>query len=193
MIAMATEINVKTTLRQRAVLEMKEFAILTVYLYVTFGTLILMKAAVLHTHGIHYAVWNTAIVKSLLIAKFMLLGKGLKIGERYKGGPLVWPTLYKAFGFLPLLVILTVIEETVVGLFHHRSISAMLSELVGPRLEETLVEIQVLLLVLIPFFAFSVLGEALGEGSLMRMFFIGPAPVEQNPPPDPVSQGGKRT
>jgi hypothetical protein len=57
-------------------------------------------------------------------------------------------------------------------LFHHRSIAASLGELFGARLEETLAGCLIMLLVLIPFFAFRVLSEALGEGRLKRMFFV---------------------
>ena len=46
----------------------------------------------------------------------------MKIGGRSTTGPLIWPTLQKAFGLLVLLIIMTIIEEAVVGLFHHRSI-----------------------------------------------------------------------
>ena len=42
----------------------------------------------------------------------------------------------------------------------------------GARLEETLAGYLIMLLVLIPFFAFRVLSEALGEGRLERMFFV---------------------
>jgi hypothetical protein len=131
-----------------------------------------VKTAVLHAEGIEYAPWGIAIVKAVVLAKFMLLGDAMKIGVRFGARPLIWPTLYKAFAFLVLLIILTVIEEAVVGLFHHQSIAASLSELVGPRLEETLAGYLIMLLVLIPYFAFRVLGEALGEGRLTRMFFV---------------------
>jgi hypothetical protein len=67
---------------------------------------------------------------------------------------------------------MTIIEEAVVGMFHHRPIAASLGELVGPRLGETRAGFLIMLLVLIPFFAFRVLGEALGEGRLERMFFV---------------------
>jgi hypothetical protein len=67
---------------------------------------------------------------------------------------------------------MTIIEEAVVGMFHHRPIAASLGELVGSRLGETRAGFLIMLLVLIPFFAFRVLGEALGEGRLERMFFV---------------------
>jgi hypothetical protein len=149
----ATETNAKATLPQRATHELKEFAILAVYLYITIGAVIMMKTAVLHTEGVDFAPWGIAIVKAMLLAKFMLVGRAMKIGERDTTSPLIWPTLHRAFAFLVLLIILTIIEEAVVGLFHHRSIAASLGELVGVRLEETLAGYLIMLLVLIPYFA----------------------------------------
>jgi hypothetical protein len=172
-----TETPARATLQERAAHEFKELLILTVYLYITLGSVIAVKTAVLHTEGIEFAPWGVAIVKALVLAKFILIGDAMKIGEHHTG-PLIWPTLHKAFGFLLLLVILSIIEETVVGLFHHRSIATSLGDLVGARLEETLAGYLIMLLVLIPYFAFRVLDEALGEGTLRRMFFIERAPTK---------------
>jgi hypothetical protein len=160
------------TLRKRATRELKEFLILTAYLYITLGAVILMKTAVLHSHGIDSVLWGVAIVKALLLAKFMLIGRAMKVGERRATGPLIWPTLRKAFAFLILLIVLIVLEEVIVGLFHNRPIAASLGDLFGARLEETLAGILVMLLVLVPYFAFHALDEALGEGTLRRMFLV---------------------
>jgi predicted ferric reductase len=172
-----TETKAKATLHQRAMHELKELIIISLYLYITLGAVILMKAAVLHTEGIAFAPWGIAIVKAVVLAKFMLLGHALKIGERTTTSPLIWPTLHKAFAFLGLLIIMTIIEEAVVGLFHHRSIAASLGELFGPRLVETIAGYLIMLLVLIPYFAFRVLDEVLGEGRLVRMFFVEREPI----------------
>ena len=169
---LATTTNTRVTLHQRAMHELKEFVVLAVYLYITLGAVILMKTAVLNTEGI-------AVVKAAVLAKFMLLGNAMKIGGRNTTSPLIWPTLHKAFAFLVLLIVMTTIEEAVVGLFLHRSIASSLSELVGPRLEETLAGFVIMLLVLIPFFAFRVLSEALGDGRLERIFFVERESVER--------------
>ena len=169
---MATQTNANATLHQRAIHELKEFVILALYLYITLGAVIMMKTAILDTAGIGFAPWGIAIVKAVVLGKFVLLGNLAHVGGRDISGPLIWPTLHKAFAFLVLLIILTIIEEAVVGLFHHQSIAASLGELVGARLEETLAGYLIMLLVLIPYFAFRVLGEALGEGRLTRMFFV---------------------
>jgi len=134
----ATETTARATLQQRAVHELREFAILAAYLYIALGAVIMMKTAVLHSEGIEFAFWGVAAVKAAVLAKFMLIGNALKIGERNTASPLIWPTLHKAFGFLVLLIIMTTIEQAVVGLFHGQSIASSLGELVGPRLEETI-------------------------------------------------------
>jgi hypothetical protein len=115
----------------------------------------------------------------VVLAKFMLLGDAMGLGGRTTTRPLIWPTLRRAFAFLMLLIMLTIIEEAVVGLFHHRSITASLGELFGPRLEETIAGYLIMLLVLIPFFSFRILDEALGKGRLARMFLVEREPMER--------------
>ena len=180
---MATDTHAKATLRGRAVHELAELAIITSYLYVTLGAVILMKVSVLRDQGVSFAPWGIAAVKAVVLAKFILIGRAMKIGERHSTRPLIWPTLHKAFAFLVLLVVLTIVEEVVVGLFHHQSVVASLNELVGARLDETLAGILILLLVLIPYFAIRVLSEALGEGRLARMFFVERESVRVDPQP----------
>jgi len=136
------------------------------------AAVILMKAAVLHAEGIAFTPWGIAIVKAVVLGKFVLLGNLAHLGERFTTKPLIWPTLHKALAFVVLLIVLTIIEEAVVGLFHGRSITASLGDLFGTRLAETLAGYLIMLLVLIPFFAFRVLSEALDEGRLERMFFV---------------------
>ena len=58
---MATETTAKATLPQRAVHELKEVAILTAYLYVTLGAVILMKATVLHDAGVSFTPWGIEV------------------------------------------------------------------------------------------------------------------------------------
>ena len=103
----------------------------------------------------------------------------MKLGERITNRPLIWPTLHKAFALLVLLIILTTVEEAVVGLFHRQPIAASLGELFGPRFQETIAGFVIMLLVLIPYSAFVVLGQTLGEGRLERMFFVEREPMKQ--------------
>lgn len=166
--------------------------VLTAYLFVTIAAVNVMKAAVLHDHGVHVAYWGVAIVKAALLAKFVMLGKVLKVGEHDPASPLVWPTLHKAFAFMVLLVVLTVVEEIVMGFFEHRSIGETMARMTGHRLTESLADILLLLLVLIPYFAFQVLAEALGEGRLVRMFLSDRHAFDDARPGEPPAGGPGR-
>jgi hypothetical protein len=156
---------------RRTIREFKSFAFIFLYLYITFGAIILMKAAILRAHGVDFAPWGFAVAKAAIMAKFMLVGHALKLGDRTKTGPLIWPTLYGAMTFMLLLVVLTIIEEIVVGFFHDRSVVSSLRELGGSHLQEKASAMIIIFLILIPYFAFRVLAAALGGDRLIHMFF----------------------
>ena len=84
---MITEAAAKPPLHQRAMYELKELVFISLYLYVTIGAVILMKAAVLHTQGIEFTPWGIAIVKAVLLAKFMLLGEAVELAGAARHRP----------------------------------------------------------------------------------------------------------
>ncbi len=54
---MATETKEKSNLHQRAMRELKELVFMSLYLYITLGSVIMMKTAVLQTQGIAFTPW----------------------------------------------------------------------------------------------------------------------------------------
>jgi hypothetical protein len=165
-------IAAKVTVRDRVISELTEFAIIAAYLYVFLAALIYLKAAILHAHDIPFATFGFAGAKALICAKFVLIGRALHLGERFNALPLIWPTLYKSLVFLVLLLILNAIEEVVVGFMHHRAVADSLAEFGGGTLAQLTASSVVVLLILIPFFAFRALGEVVGERNLVRVFFL---------------------
>jgi hypothetical protein len=162
------------TLGQRVLSELEEFAILTAYLWLVFASVVFVRVAALHAYGIGAAFWGVAIVKALVLAKFLMIGDLMGVGERFHGRPLIYPVLWKACSFLGLLVALTIVEEVIVGLVHHRTADQAIGDLVGPHLEQSVATILAVFLALVPLFAFRVLSERLGQGVLARMFFVDP-------------------
>jgi hypothetical protein len=176
---MIPETNTKANLRQRTMHEPKELVLISLYLSITLGAGIMVKTAVLYIGAHQIRPLGHRHLKAVVLPKFMLLGEAAKIGER-SARPLIWPTLQKAFALLLLLIIMTIIEEAVVGLFHGKSIGASLSELFGKRLEEPFAGYVIMLLLLRPSCAFRVLDEALGERRLAWMFFVEQEPMERS-------------
>ena len=151
--------------------ELIEFAVLTVYLYICFAAVIFFKAAVLQAQGIAYDHLGLAIIKAALCAKFILVGRAAHIGERFRNLPLIVQTLHKSFVFLLLLVVLTLIEEIVVGAIHGESIMDSISGIAGGTLYQFVATILIIFLILTPYFAFRSLGQIVGDKILVRLFF----------------------
>lgn len=157
--------------RERITDELKEFVIVAVYLYVCFTAIAYLKFAILQAYGIAFAPFGLAAVKALICAKFVLVGRALHVGERFKARPLIWPTLHRSVAFLVLLLVLNALEEVAVGLLHGRTVMEAVSEIGGGTRYQLIATTVIGLLVLIPFFAFRSLGERLGERNLFRLFF----------------------
>jgi multidrug transporter EmrE-like cation transporter len=166
----------RTGLRKKAVSEFKELAALSAYLYVCLGAVVLLKSAVLQQAGVSYTIWGIAAIKALVLAKFMLVGRALNLGKRFGDKPLIWPTLYHAFIFLILLLVLTTLEELFVGLLHHRPLADSLTHVVGSTFLQAFAVCLVIYLILIPYSAFMCLGEVFGEHEVARLFFVSRSP-----------------
>jgi hypothetical protein len=162
----------KEAVGKKAAHEFKELIILTAYLYVAFGVIIFYKYAILRGEGIGWAPWGLAIVKALLVAKFILLARAARIGERHQDKPLIWPTLYKSAIFLAVVWILTVIEEAIVALLHGRPILEAIAEIGGGTPLQLIATLVLVFLIFFPYFALQSLGEVMGGHALSRLFFV---------------------
>jgi len=161
----------KASIRKRATDELKEFLVISAYLYVCFTALAYLKFAILQAHNIAFAPFGFAAAKALICAKFMSVGHMLHLGERHKNRALIWPTLHKSVVFLVFLMVLNVLEEILVGVLHRRTLADSIADFAGGTLDQLVATSIVVLLILIPFFAFRTLGEVVGERNLTRVFF----------------------
>jgi hypothetical protein len=151
--------------------ELREYLLLSAYLYVCFSALVLYKATILGGAGVSYLPFGLPIVKALILAKFILLGHAVGLGDRLGTRRIAHVIAAKALLYLILLVVLSVVEEVVVGLIHGRTMAASLAELGGGTLPQILAASLIVLLVLIPYLASRELDVALGEGRLWELLF----------------------
>ncbi len=162
----------QATLAHKAAEEFKAMLALAAYLYIGLGALLLERTALLHEVGINYTAWGGAAVKALVLAKFMLVGHALHLGERHRLKPLIWPTLHMALMFLILLLVLTTVEELAVGLIKHRPLAESLGDIAGTTPFMALGNLLLMFLILLPYCAFKNLGDVIGDGKLVRLFFV---------------------
>jgi hypothetical protein len=146
-------------------------AIVTFYLYVCFGVIIVYKAAVLKSYNIEFAPWGLGFIKALVVAKFIEIGELLHLGKRLPGLPLAWYLGCKVALFAAFIVALSFLEEGVVALLHGRSLLEGFSEFAKMGWLLILSECALLCLILTPLLGLGAINDALPEGQLRRMFF----------------------
>jgi hypothetical protein len=167
----------KATLAQRARRELYEFLVVSSYLFVCFGALIFYKASILHGEGIEFTVFGLAIVKALILGKFLLLLEALKIGEDKKHARSALANiLTKSLLFSLLLFAMTVVEELIVGHFHGKASREVLTEIAGGTWQQAVAVAILLFLILIPFFGYQEIAARLGKGKLSKLLTERPQP-----------------
>jgi hypothetical protein len=152
--------------RERAREELRNYAIVATYLYVCFGALLLYKSALLQQAGVSPLPHGIAVVKALVLGKFILLGEAAGVGKLARGRTLAGAIAMKSVQFFALLVVLSVIEELVVGRVHGHSFAQTIAEFEQHSLLEMLATCLLLLLVLVPLIAFKEFTRVIGPGAL---------------------------
>src|SRR5215469_5037927 len=162
----------KSVYRERFVIELREFVILATYLFICFTAVAAYKAAILKAYGVSFAPWVLAAIKALVSAKFLLIARMFGLGDGLaKKHPLIISTLYRSCTFLVVLIVLTAIEEVILGHLRGQSVAVSLADLAGGTLWQVLATSFIMLLILIPWFAFRAVGEVIGDETLVRLFF----------------------
>lgn len=163
----------KAAIAERAETEAKELFFLTLYLFIVFGALVFLKSAIMEADGVHWGYWGFAAIKAILIAKFILIGRALHIGEGMRTRPLIWQTLHKAIAFTIFVAILSVIEDAVIGMgVHGKTFSQSIADLGGGTVKQMIATEFIVFLVFVPLFAFGALSEVMEDKALVRTFFV---------------------
>lgn len=158
-------------MKVRVLHEAKEYLAVFLYLYACIGTLTLYKSLTLRTYGVDFVPYGFALIKALILAKFMLIGNLLPISMRFNQKPLIYPTVYNAFVFFILLLALSAVEEVITGLWHGRNVTESVLQLGGGTLPGVLAACFVTFVFLLPYFALRQLNAVLGKGRLFGLFF----------------------
>lgn len=158
------------SLGQRARHELIAYLAVSGYLLVWFSAVMFYKSTILGSVGIAFAPFGLAAVKALILGKFILVLEALKLGERRKGGQvLALEIIREALLFTLVLILLSIVEELVVGHFHGREARAVLMEMGGGTIPQALATSILMFLVLLPYLAFRRL--AMMHGALPELLF----------------------
>ncbi len=166
-----SEQGTKESLKARVYREFRGYWLIVAHLTLVFAAFTQYRRLVLAAHDIVYTDYFIAVIKAMVLAKVVMIGDALRLGRGLERLPLIWPTLYKTAVFTVFLVLFTLVEHGVRGLWKGDGFGAGVGALVSRR-DEVLAGMLVVAVGLIPFFAFREIGRTMERGKLMRMFFV---------------------
>jgi len=159
-------------LKEKALRELKEFWIIAVYLALVFAAFTWYRRLILREFDITYVHYGVALVEALVIAKVILIGRAIGLGERYQRDKgLIPAALFKSVVYGCFVALFSVLEHLIEGLIHGKHVADILHGLAGPRRDEILARTLVLMITFVPFFAFWELSRLLGDGKMSGLLF----------------------
>ena len=161
----------KQPLKQKVVHEMREYLVISFYLFVVFSLLVVYKSLILAEHHIDFVRHGVALISALALAKVMLTAQELHLADWFGDAPLIYPTLLKSLVFTVVLACFKIAEEVVVGRFHGKSFHESIADLGGGTWKGILTLAMLLCIMLIPFFSFTELRRVFGSDQLVGVFF----------------------
>lgn len=130
--------------------EMRKYALISAYLYVCFAVLLLYDTVTASTSVATPVPWGVAIIKALVVGKFLLIGDALSVGSRANAHPLLHRIMWKSLAMLLLLIVFKCLEELIVGWVHGHSLGQVLAEFGERSWIQNIAPLLLMLLILIP-------------------------------------------
>ena len=160
-----------STLKEKAIEELRMFWVIAIYLAVMLAAFTWYRRFVLSESGISYVHYWSAVIEALILAKVILIGQALGLGRRYEGGQLILSVFFKALVFGIFIAIFGVLEHVIEGLAHRESWDQIAHRVVSAGRGEILARTVMIVVTLIPFFAFWETDRVLGDHKLFDLFF----------------------
>jgi hypothetical protein len=154
----------------RFIAEMRKFALVALYLFFFFGAFNNYRRLILREYDLDYFQYGVSLIEALVLGKVILLGEVFHLGDRFRGRPLIVPTLYRTFTFSLLVLAFAILEHLVKGLIHGQNYAAIVQEIVANRTEVG-AKIIMMFIAFIPMFAIWEISNLFREGKLFELFF----------------------
>jgi hypothetical protein len=161
----------KANLEERAIDELKKFAVIVLYFWVLFTLFAAYKKMLLHENGISLWHQTFAIVNALIFGKVILIAQDLNLGKGSKEQPLIWVVLRKSLLFSIVLILFHIAEQAIRAWFEHLPLATAVSDLGGGTWLGLLTYAAIFFIALIPFFAFQEVAEIVGRDALWDLMF----------------------
>ena len=159
----------KPNLKERAVHQLREFLAMFIYLWVLLALFVINQSAILVREHHNYQAHFFAFVNALILAKVLLIGEDLHLGNRFRDKPLLYSIFYKCFVFTIFFIGVHILERAIVGVWSGRSIAQSFPDIGDGSLNGILSLGATVFVALIPFFAFREISRVIGPGELWAL------------------------
>ena len=161
--------------KQKAMHELIEVALISLYLAVIFCAVSTCALLILRKYDVSFWNYGFSIINALIIAKVILIGEMAHVGRGAEGRPLYQRVLYKSFVFGLLVFVFHIVEEIIKHLIHHHPLRTIWDDF---HAEDLMFRTIVIIGAFIPLFAWRELGRVIGEEKLRALFFKSGAAVD---------------
>lgn len=158
-------------LKQGFIHELKVYVSYVLFLTLFFSTFSFYRRLILQQYDLGYLYYGYNLAESFILAKIILIGQHLRLGERFLDKPLIIPVIYKTLVFCLFVIVFNLLEHIVIGFFLGHSFSSILQEVYNQGIDEILAKLYINVVVFFLFFAFLELGRFIGEDRLFDLFF----------------------
>jgi hypothetical protein len=156
------------SLKQKALHELKDLLVLSVYLAFFFCALATYRMLLLRDYHIDSLTYAFALINALVVAKVIMIGELAHIGKRHESKPVFVSAIWKAFVFSVLVLVFHFAEEVVKHLVHGEKFAGAVNE---TRIDDLLGRGLVIFCTFITLFGFREVSRVLGEEKFQAMLF----------------------
>jgi hypothetical protein len=165
----------KPSLKARALDELRQYAIITLYLWLLFAVFSLYRRMILQEHGISAWQQGFAIVNALVFGKVILIAQALHLEAGLRKYPRIFIVLGNALIFTIVLILFHVLEDAIKAWFEGRPLATSIADFGGGTLSGFLTLGAIMFVALIPFFGMQEVARAIGGRALWDLFLTGRA------------------
>jgi hypothetical protein len=161
----------KTQLKEKAAEELRLLLLITTYLAAFFVAFLTYRRLISREFGVSTFHYGYALIEAVVIAKVILIGKALGLGQKGTRRTLAWSVLRSSLAYGALVGVFAILEHVIDGLIHGKTLVASIEAFLNQGVWEILGRTLILFVAFIPFFAFWEVGHLVGDRKLVDLFF----------------------
>jgi hypothetical protein len=155
----------KPSVKQRISHELRAYLVNFAFLAVVLVSITTYRGLALAEYHVSAFQYGWAVVESLILAKLVLIGEAIHLGDGLQDGPIVVSMLWKTLVFMVFVAAFMLAEHSVKAFLHHRTVREEVGLTPASELE-MLARLQLMFVAFLPLFAYRELGRVLGQERL---------------------------